>query len=128
MAKWFEPTPEDVKVYDEWVATRPERIRDVCKRFVPWELYRMKDTGHRVVLHSIGQVITEDGHGTGEIVLTVDVLGRFNFLAIERRVFGIDPDNLEPCDLPTEGELLGSLEIPIQLLVKRMKLDDEEEP
>jgi hypothetical protein len=128
MANWFEPTPEQVRVFAEWVASRPEAVRNACARFLPWELYRLRDTGHRVVIHSIGQVIDEDGEPTGDIVLTVDVLGRFNFVALERRVFGIDPDDLEPCDLPAEGEMLGSLELPIQLLAGRMKkLDDDDE-
>jgi len=125
MARWYEPTPEQVKLFDEWVAERPKSVQDFCERFPPWELYRIKSTGHRVIVYSIGQVITEDGEPTGKIVVTVDVLGKFNFVLMERRVFGIDPDDLEPSELPADGELTGSLEIPIELLKKREKIEED---
>jgi hypothetical protein len=64
----------------------------------------MKSTGHRVTLYSFGE--RTDG---GKISLTVNVLGAFNLVTFERRVFGIDPDDLEPCDLPEKGEPVGAL-------------------
>jgi hypothetical protein len=118
VAQWFDPTPENIANYAKWCADRPREVREVCKQFVPWELYKLKDTGHRVIVHAISQHKDENGDPTGKISLVVDVLGKFNFLAMERRVFGIKPEQLEPCDLPEKNELLGSLEIPIELFVK----------
>jgi hypothetical protein len=60
----------------------------------------MKSTGQRVTVYSFGE--------GDRVTLTVNVEGRFNAIAFERQVFGIDPDDLEPCDLPVAGELLGS--------------------
>ena len=39
--------------------------------------------------------------------LTVVVSGKYNKIDFERKVFGIDPDDLNPCELPQEGEPLG---------------------
>lgn len=56
----------------------------------------MRSTGHRVVAISFGEE-----EGTGRVVMRVAVLARFNpGLTFERQVFGIDPDDLEECDLP----------------------------
>lgn len=113
MANWFEPTEENLASFKEWIATRPEHIRPVVARFPPWGLFKMRDTGQRVTVYCVSE------HKDGGISLVVDVTGQFNFLLMERRVFGIDPDNLEPCDLPKKDELIGSLEIPLEMLTKR---------
>jgi hypothetical protein len=63
----------------------------------------MKSTGHRVTLYSSGEA--EDG----KVTLTVVVSAEFNMLAFERRVFGIDPDDLEACDLPAAEEPCGAV-------------------
>lgn len=59
----------------------------------------MKSTGHRVFPLSY----SEDG------TVTVAVTGQFNFTVFERQVFGVSPDDLEECDLPTEDEILGAV-------------------
>lgn len=104
MANWQEPTPEGREMWGEWVAERPEPIRALVEKygFAPWKLYKLKTSGHRVVIHSIDEPIE------GEPTLTVLVDGRFNYVAFERRVFGIKPEDLEECDLPTSDEPLGS--------------------
>lgn len=99
MANHFDPTPEQMAAYAEWTASRPESVRKIAERLFPWALYRMKSTGQRVTLVSI----FEDG------TIKVEVSGRFNALVFERDVFGIDPDDLEECDLPGEDEPLGIL-------------------
>lgn len=99
MARYAEPTPEQEKEWAEWVAELPPVVRTVAERFFPWELYRMKSTGQRVTVAAFN----EDG------TLRVDVRGDFNFVWNERSVFGIDPDDLEPCDIPPEDELTGSI-------------------
>jgi hypothetical protein len=105
MARWYEPTPDNIAAWNAWVTERPERVRQVAERFTPWTLYRMKSTGQRVVLCSFGES-TDDT----PVTLTVSVTGKFNAVAFERNVFGIPPEDLEECDLPAPGELLGCLE------------------
>lgn len=97
MARFDEPTAENMTAWNEWVATRPEPVKSLCERFDPWTLYRLASSGHRVRIHSY----SEDG------TMTVVVSGDFNFVAFERNVFGIKPDDLTECDLPAEGEVLG---------------------
>src|SRR5579862_6161244 len=97
MAHWFTPTEKEKTGYAKWVESRPAMVREVAARFAPWILYRMKSTGHRVLVKSFG----EWEHG---VSLTVVVDGRFNRLAFERNVFGVEPDDLEECDLPPLGE------------------------
>jgi hypothetical protein len=98
MARFIGPTPEQEQVWKEWVASRPDSVRAVAERFEPWSLYRMKSTGQRVTIASI----FEDG------TLSVNVTGEFNCVMMDRRVFGINPDDLEPCDLPDENEIIGT--------------------
>ena len=94
MAKWIEWTDEQRAVWAEWLASRPQVIQDMAAKFPPDELYRLGSSGHRVTLYSY----SEDG------TMTVNVTGDFNFVAFDRRVFGITPDDLEPCDLPSPDE------------------------
>lgn len=101
MARFHEPTPEEESEWADWVAARPEAVRVVAQRFEPWSLYRLKSSGNRVVIYSIEE--------SDPVTLTVDVTGDFNAVAVERRVFGINPDDLEPCELPSPDETLGVL-------------------
>lgn len=101
MARIYNPTREDEEAWATWVSERPPSVRKVAERFDMWSLYRMKSTGHRVMVYSFSE--------GDPVTLTVDVLGDFNLVAFERRVFGIDPDDLEPCDAPQPGEPVGSV-------------------
>ena len=101
MARFTEPTPEQEAGWKEWVAERPPVVRAVAERFEPWSLYRLKTTGQRVTIHSF----SEDG------TMTVLVTGDFNLLTFSRSVFGINPDDLEPCDLPAPDEFLGDFHL-----------------
>jgi hypothetical protein len=103
MARFEEPTPQQKAGWREWVASRPPNVRAVAERFDPWSLYRLKPDGHRVTLYSLGE------HEDGSVTVTVDVLGQFNLVPFERRVFGIPPGDLEPCDLPADGEPVGAV-------------------
>lgn len=102
MKRLATPTKEEERVYRDWIASRPEKVKAVAERFDPWSLYRMKSTGHRVTLHSF------DENKNGTITLKVDVTGDFNTVLFERRVFGVDPDDLELCDPPAPGEPVGA--------------------
>jgi len=76
--------------WSEWVESRPEPVKSLCKKFPPDKLYLMTDTGQIVTLHSY----SEDG------TVTVDVSQQWNDMSIGRQVFGIDPANLKECDIP----------------------------
>lgn len=89
----------DETAWNEWVKTRPDVVRAVCERLPPDRLYRMKSTGSRVTLYSY----SEDG------TVTVDITGEYNAHVMDRQVFGIDPDDLQECDLPGADEPLGTL-------------------
>lgn len=89
----------DEAEFQEWLEGRPAIVREIAERLRPDKLYRLKTTGQRVTMYSIN----EDG------TVTVDVTGRFNLIAFDRQVFGINPDDLEECDLPAPNELLGTL-------------------
>lgn len=101
MARIVERSSEQEAGWQEWVASRPAGVRAVAERFDPWSLYRMKSTGQRVTIVSFGEPL--DGC---PVTLTVWVSGKFNFTIPDLQVFGIDPDDLEPCDLPGPEELV----------------------
>jgi hypothetical protein len=103
MAHYCQPTRAQERGWGKWVKSRPENVRAIAERFDPWSLYRMKSTGQRVTLVSFGE--QEDG----KVTLTVSVTGEFNSVVFDRNVFGIDPDDLEPCELPTEADRTGTL-------------------
>lgn len=98
----FAPTPKEEKEYWDWVVSRPENVRRVAEKFDPWSLYRMKSTGHLVTLFSFNEA--ED-----RVTVTVTVSGDYNLVVFERNVFGIDPDDLEPCEPPLQDENCGAL-------------------
>jgi hypothetical protein len=99
MAKIIEWTETQKAEWKNWVSTRPPVIQEICKRLSPDRLYRRRSTGHRVTLISMSENNT----------VTVNVSGKYNSVIFERDVFGIDPYDLEECDLPEETEHLGSM-------------------
>jgi hypothetical protein len=112
-----DPTEDDIASYNEWGASRPPAVQELAKRFLPWKLYKLKSSGHRVTIYSIGEPI-EAGK---TLTFTVNVLGKYNRVAFERRVFGIPPDDLEECDLPGPDEVLGSDDMTIEEVQERLK-------
>lgn len=116
MARIYEPDAEQLEAWTEWLAERPPAIREVAERFPPWELLRLKTSDHRVFI----MVYSEDNSGKGPpVTLTVAVTAKYNQVSFERQVFGISPEDLEPCDLPGPDEPLGTLltqdEVPLYL-------------
>jgi hypothetical protein len=89
----------DLAAFDQWVESRPPKIQALCKRLPPDRLYLMRSTGQRVTLAAYN----EDG------TVRVDVTGHFNFLAFDRTVFGISPDDLEECDFPPSDQPIGTM-------------------
>lgn len=98
MAKWIAWTEGQKELYAAWIAERPQCIRDMVERYnlSADELYVLKTTGQRVTLHSLD----EDG------TVQVNVLPEYNtdlitgIFGLGRRVFGINPADLEPCECP----------------------------
>lgn len=109
--RYVQPTAMNEREWKKWVAERPESIRKVCERFDPWTLYRLKPTGQRVYILSF----SEPG-ADGKVLCRIGVSAEFNLLTFERDVFGIDPDDLEECDLPKDDEQVGSLDLPIDVV------------
>ena len=103
MARIMEPTKKQERRYAKWVASRPPHVRAVAERFDPWSLYRLKTSDHRVTVVSFGEELDDS------ITLTVHISAEFNFLMFERQVFGIKPDDLEPCDIPDADEVTGAM-------------------
>lgn len=85
--------------FERWLAGRPAVIREMAAKRPPGVLYRMKSTGQRVTIYSYNE------NGT----MTVEVLGRYNLVSHERRVFGIALADLEECDLPSPRDLVGAM-------------------
>ena len=83
----------------EWVKSRPPIIQALCEKLPPDRLYLMKSTDHRVTMYSYSE------NGT----VTVCVLADYNLIMFERKVFGIDPDDLVECDLPDANESVGAI-------------------
>ena len=102
MALFVEPTSEQRAAYRKWVKSRPPAVRRVAECFDPWTLYRMKGTGQRVTLRSFSESKDKP------VTMSVNVSGQFNYVAFDRYVFGVDPAELEPCDLPAADETLGT--------------------
>jgi hypothetical protein len=103
MARYMEPTPELEQLWQQFVESRPPNVRAVASRFDPWSLYRLRASGHRVPIYAF------DEEQDGRVTMRVNVLAQFNCILFERRVFGIAPDDLTPCELPTAEELTGAL-------------------
>lgn len=99
MAQIGQPGVKEIRSWTRWVKSRPVAVREVAERFPPWELFRLKPTGQRVIVASFFE------NGT----VSVDILGAFNHMDFERCVFGIDPNDLEPCELPAPGEVTGAI-------------------
>jgi hypothetical protein len=93
----------DMDVFEEWLSTKPRAIKDMAAKLPPDRLYKLKDGGHRVTLYSY------DENKDGSVSMTVLVTGEFNCVTFDRKVFGINPEDLEECDLPKEDEKLGTL-------------------
>ncbi len=85
--------------WDKWVAERPACVQELCRKYPPDRLYKMKTTGQRVTLVSYA----EDG------TVRVNVSAEHNAVMFERQVFGVAADTLEECDLPGPDETVGAV-------------------
>ena len=90
---------EDTEGWAKWVAERPACVQELIAKLPPDRLYRLHGSGHRVTIYSY----CEDG------TVSVTVSGEFNFVVFERNVFGVKPEDLTECDLPSPEELTGAM-------------------
>ena len=109
MSRIMEPTPEQEAGWRAWVASRPPAVRAAAERFDPLSVYRLKTSGQRVTLFSFSEA------PDGTVTLTVNVTGAYNAVICDRGVFGIHPDDLEPCELPGPEEPVGTLLSPTEV-------------
>ena len=96
--RFFQPTKAQEEGFRKWVRRLPKKARKIAERFNPWTLYRLKDTGHKVVISGFN----DDG------TVSAIVSAEFNLVLHQRHVFGIPPDKLEECDLPAADEPVGA--------------------
>jgi len=108
------PTDDQVREWVDWLAARPAPIRAAVARYRidPWTLYRLKTTGQRVFVLAF----FEPGKDDSRVLCRVAVTGQFNVVAFERSVFGVDPGDLEECDLPRPDERVGALDLPVEVV------------
>jgi len=113
-----QPTRQQVKLWKKWVADRPACIREAVEKYKldPWTLYRLKGTGPRVYVLSLSEPEPTVNQLVQKVTVRVGVSGLYNLVTHERDVFGIDPADLEECDLPKPDEQVGSLDLPIDLV------------
>lgn len=77
------------KVLDEWLADRPQVIKDLAYAYPP-DCYTFNDTGQHGVLYSYDE--------DGTITVNTTALG---FLPVQ--VFGVNPANLTRCGCISTG-------------------------
>jgi hypothetical protein len=104
MAIINEWTKEQERAWAAWLAERPPAVRAVAERLPPNRLYLLKTSKHRVMVLSF-----QEPKNGGPITITVAVIGKYNFMFFDRQVFGVNPDDLEECDLPEPGVPLGTI-------------------
>jgi hypothetical protein len=89
----------DQDVLAQWLAERPQIIKDMVARLPPDHLYRFKPNGHRVLIVAYSEDDT----------LRVLVSGKYNLVVFDRAVFGVKSSDLEECELPSPDEPTGTL-------------------
>ena len=85
-------TKEDAQqALNEWLADRPQEIKDIAKEIKPWFRYRIKETGQHCTVLSYFEdgtlKVNVDGHASEAL----DLMNQM----IHVDVFGISPDELE---------------------------------
>jgi len=89
----------DIELFNQWVSERPKLIQEMIKKHPPNLLYSLKGGNQRVTIYSYD----EDG------TVKVNVNGKYNLIMFGRTVFGVDPEDLTECDLPSKDEKLGCI-------------------
>lgn len=95
MTQLYSFTAELQKVWDDFVATRPDAIKKLCERLKPSHLYKHKKTNQLVVINSFTE--EDDGRITITVTIPRSLNGR---IFPTKSVFGVDPDDLVDAVIP----------------------------
>lgn len=109
MARFEEPDDERLAVWREWVAERPPEVRAAAEKIDPWTLYRMTSTGQRVRVLAVSEPEKPGAPCTCRVLVS----GEWNFVTMERQVYGVAIDDLVECDLPGPHEPLGVMHVSV---------------
>lgn len=92
MANIVEPTEELQSMFEEWIAGEDmtDEIKAIARKYPPWNLYRLKTTDQKV------RTISFSDNGTVRVLVS----NKYNFDPTNTEVYGIDPNDLEECDIP----------------------------
>lgn len=101
MAKLYEFSEEQEKIWNEWVAERPPIIQALCQRFQPNCIYRHTRTGQIVLPCAF------DEDNTVQVIVPRQLNGG---IFPTKRVFGVDPDALVEIPYLPHGLSLMSFE------------------
>jgi hypothetical protein len=84
--------PEGAKEkFEAGLKMAPAAIKKVAKKYLPWFLYRYEKANQYVLISEYSN------NGT----VLVSVLEKYNpEIGVERDVFGVNPSDLEACELP----------------------------
>lgn len=112
MAKWINHTASQKDMYAQWVAARPEVIRKmIADHNLQFDtLYRRKSNDKRVILHSFN----EDGTVTVSVICEYNPETMLPGGIFNRHVFGVDPADLEECDLPDGVEVIEGHDVDVE--------------
>lgn len=91
--KLYEPSTKDLHEWQAWLASRPPAVKAIAERFPPWELFKLKKTGQKGSIYSVNE------NGTVTAIFPGEWNQHWQEANENRKVFGIDPDDLEPCEV-----------------------------
>ena len=96
MAVWAIFTPEQNKMYAEWIASRPEVIRNMVAKYDlrPDKVYHINSSQKRYVLHSFEE------SGTVTMKYLLEHNRDYPIPAPPVTVFNVKPENLKEADYP----------------------------
>lgn len=89
-------TIEQEQEWDKWLSERPENVRKVAERIVPWKRYRskqrVKDIGNRY------RPISYQEQEDGSVTITCEKTNDKHLFFGGYNVFGMSADDLEEVD------------------------------
>jgi hypothetical protein len=82
-----EGSPEDL--LESWLSDRPEKVREVARKYPPWNVYVNKPTGQKCMIVAYAE------DGTVRANCWRDELGEAFAELTAVQVFGMDPNDFE---------------------------------
>jgi hypothetical protein len=89
MARWMNPTRKDVLDISAKFKDRPRHVRAIAKKIDFFSLYWLRPVDSHVICG-----VEDDGS------ITVSATREYNDLVYDVLIFGVDPEDLQPCELP----------------------------